>query len=72
MVTVIHNGGYGYGASSDISKEGILKATEEAKKWAEYSVGKLIHNPVPSERFITASILLMIKIVGLESLTKTR
>ena len=41
MVTVIHNGGYGYGASSDLTQEGILKATEEAKKWAEYL--SLIH-----------------------------
>ena len=47
MVTVIHNGGYGYGASSDLTKEGILKATEEAKKWAEYSSGKLVHVPHP-------------------------
>ena len=49
MVTVIHNGGYGYGASSDITKEGILKATEEAKKWAEYSAGRLIHQLAPPE-----------------------
>ena len=47
MVTVIHNGGYGYGASSDLTQEGILKATEEAKKWAEYSSGKLVHVPHP-------------------------
>ena len=42
MVTVIHDGGYGYGASSDLTREGILRATEEAKKWAEYSSGKLV------------------------------
>ena len=47
MVTVIHNGGYGYGASSDLTQQGILKATEEAKKWAEYSSGKLVHVPHP-------------------------
>ena len=47
MVTVIHNGGYGYGASSDLTHGGILKATEEAKKWAEYSSGKLVHVPHP-------------------------
>ena len=35
MVTVIHNGGYGYSATSDLTKEGILKATEEAKKLQE-------------------------------------
>ena len=32
MVTVIHNGGYGYGTNSNLTKRGIL-ATEEAKKW---------------------------------------
>ena len=47
MVTIIHNGGYGYGASSDLTQEGILKAIEEAKKWAEYSSGKLVHVPHP-------------------------
>ena len=47
MVTIIHNGGYGYGASSDLTREGILKAIEEAKKWAEYSSGKLVHVPHP-------------------------
>ena len=49
MVTVIHNGGYGYGATSDLSKEGILKATEEAKKWAEYSTGKLVYKITPPD-----------------------
>ena len=43
MVTIIHNGGYGYGASSDLTQEGILKAIEEARNWAEYSSGKLVH-----------------------------
>ena len=36
MVTVINNGGYGYSATSNITKEGILEATEDAKKWADY------------------------------------
>ena len=43
MVTVINNGGYGYSATSNITKEGILEATEDAKKWADYSSGKLVH-----------------------------
>ena len=47
MATITHNGGYGYGASSDLTREGILKAIEEAKKWAEYSSGKLVHVPQP-------------------------
>ncbi len=47
MVTVIHDGGFGYGATSDLTKEGILKATQEAKKWAEFSKNHLIHQPIP-------------------------
>ena len=31
MVTVIHDGGYGYGASRRSYQRGILRATEEAK-----------------------------------------
>ncbi len=52
MVTVIHNGGYGYSATSDLTKKGILIATEEAKKWAYYSSGKLIHTPAPPDSSI--------------------
>ena len=52
MVTVIHNGGYGYSATSDLTKKGILIATEEAKKWADYSSGKLIHTPAPPDSSI--------------------
>ena len=37
MVTVIHNGGYGYSATSDLTREGILKATEEAKSWSAFT-----------------------------------
>ena len=47
MVTVIHDGGFGYGATSNLTREGILKATEEAKKWANFSKGNLIHQPTP-------------------------
>ncbi len=49
MVTVIHDGGFGYGATSDLTKEGILIATEKAKEWAEFSKGNLIHQPIPPE-----------------------
>ncbi len=52
MVTVIHDGGYGYGATSDLTREGILKATEEAKKWANFSKGHLIHQPVPPSNIV--------------------
>ncbi|MEL0103390.1 MAG: TldD/PmbA family protein [Gammaproteobacteria bacterium] len=47
MVMVINNGGYGYSATSNITKEGILEATEDAKKWADYSSGKLVHEFIP-------------------------
>ena len=47
MVTVIHNGGYGYSATSDLTREGILKATEEAKNWSAFTKGNLIHRPTP-------------------------
>ncbi len=49
MVTVINNGGYGYGATSNITKKGIFEAIEEAKGWAEYTKGKLIHKPLPPD-----------------------
>ncbi len=52
MVTVIHDGGYGYGATSDLTREGILKATEQAKKWAKFSKGKLIHQPAPPSNIV--------------------
>lgn len=45
MVNVIHNGGHGYGATSNLSKEGILKAVESAMTWAEFSRGKLTYTP---------------------------
>ena len=52
MVTVVHNGGYGYSATSDLTKSGIFTATEKAKQWAEYSSGKLIHTPKPPDSSI--------------------
>ena len=53
MVTVIHNGGFGYSATSNLTKEGILKATEEAKNWASFTKGKLVHQPLPPEDIIS-------------------
>ena len=52
MVTVIHNGGFGYSATSNLTKEGILKATNEAKSWSEFTKGKLIHQPIPPQESI--------------------
>ena len=52
MVTVIHDGGYGYSATSDLTKEGILRATAVAKDWCIFTKGKLTHQPVPPQEFI--------------------
>ncbi len=34
MITVIDQGGYGYGATSDLSESGLRTAAEEARAWA--------------------------------------
>ena len=34
MLTVWHNGGMGYAATSDLSSSGIGRAIDEARKWA--------------------------------------
>ena len=52
MVTVIHDGGYGYGASSDLTREGILRATEEAKSGLNIHQGKLVHKFAPPQNRI--------------------
>ena len=45
MVSVFHNGGYGYGATSDLTKNGIQKAVEQAINWASFTKGKLTYLP---------------------------
>jgi len=42
MVTVIHRGGYGYAATSDLSAAGLKEAINRASAWAEASVGKSV------------------------------
>ena len=37
MVTVVHQGGYGYAATSQLTAEGLQTAIAEAKRWAEMS-----------------------------------
>ncbi len=37
MVTVIHAGGYGYAATSQLTEAGLQAAIQEAKRWAEIS-----------------------------------
>ena len=45
MVTVFHNGGFGYGATSNLTQQGILQAVESAKEWADFSKNKLTYSP---------------------------
>ena len=40
MLTVIHRGGYGYAATSDLSENGLKEALRRAKDWAEASAGR--------------------------------
>jgi predicted Zn-dependent protease len=42
MITVIDGGGYGYGATSDLSESGLRAATERARSWAEASQGRSV------------------------------
>ena len=44
MLTVIDQGGYGYAATSDLSRSGIRDAIERAKAWAQISAGKSVTN----------------------------
>ncbi|MDP5008145.1 MAG: TldD/PmbA family protein, partial [Glaciimonas sp.] len=42
MITVIHKGGYGYAATSDLSDSGLKAAFNQAKNWAETSAGRSV------------------------------
>lgn len=42
MVTVIHGGGLGYAATSDLSEEGLREAIKRAQGWAERSAGRSV------------------------------
>ncbi|MEB0011968.1 TldD/PmbA family protein [Glaciimonas sp. Gout2] len=42
MLTVIHRGGYGYAATSDLSENGLKEALRRAKDWAEASAGRSV------------------------------
>lgn len=42
MVTIIHRGGYGYAATSDLSRAGLADAIARARAWAEASAGRSI------------------------------
>ena len=45
MVTIFHNGGYGYGATSNLTQKGILEAVKSAKEWADFSKNRLTYLP---------------------------
>lgn len=45
MVTVAHDGGWGYGATSDLSEEGLKRAVQRAREWAERTQGKTVFDP---------------------------
>ncbi|WP_272938387.1 PmbA/TldA family metallopeptidase, partial [Noviherbaspirillum denitrificans] len=42
MVTVVHRGGYGYAATSDLSAAGLTNAIARARRWAEASAGRSV------------------------------
>ncbi|MDB5728725.1 MAG: TldD/PmbA family protein [Noviherbaspirillum sp.] len=42
MVTIMHRGGYGYAATSDLSAGGLRDALERARKWADASAGRSV------------------------------
>jgi len=42
MITVIDDGGYGYGATSDLSESGLRAAMERARTWADNSRGRSV------------------------------
>ena len=44
MISVIHQGGYGYAATSDLSRGGIQEAITRARDWAKMSAGKSVTN----------------------------
>ena len=44
MVTVIHRGGLGYAATSDLSEAGLRNAIERARKWADRVADHVVFN----------------------------
>ena len=45
MITIYNNGGAGYGATCDITKEGIKHAIDKALEWSKFSKNKLTYFP---------------------------
>ena len=44
MVTVHHDGGSGYAATSDLTESGLRRAIELAETWAERNRGRMVHD----------------------------
>jgi len=42
MITVIHNGGLGYGATSDLTPSGLREAARQAEYWARQAAGRSV------------------------------
>src|SRR5262245_59427102 len=42
MVTVLHQGGYGYAATSDLSDSGLRAAVAAARAWAAATAGRAV------------------------------
>ncbi|MBL8516365.1 MAG: TldD/PmbA family protein [Betaproteobacteria bacterium] len=42
MITVMHKGGIGYAATSDLSRAGLAAAAERARYWAEQTAGRTV------------------------------
>jgi len=51
MITIFNNGGFGYGATCDLTQEGISEAISKAFEWADFSKGKTTFYP-DSSRFL--------------------
>ncbi|MEN6663853.1 MAG: TldD/PmbA family protein [Phycisphaerae bacterium] len=44
MITVIAGGGIGYGATCDLSREGLKNAAQQAADWARHTAGRCVTN----------------------------
>ncbi len=59
MITVLHGGGVGYGATCDLSEAGLRSAVQRARAWAAFSAGRAVTDfsalamPRPSGRWST-------------------
>lgn len=42
MISVMHRGGYGYAATSDLSRQGLQQAISRASEWAQISAGRAV------------------------------